>query len=69
MQDDIFGLLMLILMLENGGGTENINQMVIMFLLLNSQGRGTSDGSARRLGGANSCRCDSHCDRAEGYTF
>ena len=60
MQDDIFGLLMLILMLENGGGTENINQMVLMFLLL--QNRSDNDRSCRRHG-------DNPCGREDGFTF
>ena len=60
MQDDIFGLLMLILMLENGGGTENINQMVLMFLLL--QNRSDNDRSYRRRG-------DCTCGREDGFTF
>lgn len=59
MQDDIFGLLMLILMLENGGSTENINQMVLMFLLL--QNRCNDDRSCRRHGDA--------CGREDGFTF
>lgn len=62
MQDDIFGLLMMILMLENGGGTENINQLVLMFLLMNSRS-GNTGGSQSRSG---SCH---DCGRLDGYTF
>ena len=36
MNNDIYSLLMLILMLENCGGTECINLMIIMFLLMNN---------------------------------
>lgn len=59
MQNDIFSLLMMILMLENGGGTESINQLVLMFLLMNARNGGS----------------DPHCDcgRCDGgcgdYTF
>lgn len=70
MQDDIFNLLMMILMLENGGGTESINQLVIMFLLMNSR-----DGNNSGIG-LNSfnrrCRsdcCDRNCNRDDGFTF
>lgn len=56
MQNDIFGLLILILMLENGGGTENINQMILMFLLL--QNRCNDNGNS-----------NASCDRDDGYTF
>ena len=59
MQDDIFSLLMLILMLENGGGTGNINQLVLMFLLMHSK---TAQNSS-------SPRCSDHCCRDDGYTF
>lgn len=59
MQDDIFNLLMMILMLENGGGTDNINQLVIMFLLMNSR----SDSSPA----TDNNRCN--CGRDDGYTF
>mgnify|MGYP001045719510 CR=1 FL=1 len=65
MSEDIFGLLMLILLLENGGGTENINQLVIMFLLMNS--RNDTTGRNRSTSG---CRCvNSDCGRADGFTF
>ncbi len=69
MQDDIFNLLMMILMLENGGGTESINQLVIMFLLMNSR-----NNSAVGLNGALSShcrhdRCNGNCDRDDGFTF
>lgn len=69
MQDDIFNLLMMILMLENGGGTESINQLVIMFLLMNSR-----SGNNSGIGINNAFRrchsdCDSNCNRDEGYTF
>lgn len=57
MQNDIFGLLILILMLENGGGTENINQMILMFLLL--QNRCNDNGNSNTPS----------CDRDDGYTF
>lgn len=69
MQDDIFNLLMMILMLENGGGTESINQLVIMFLLMNSR-----SGNNSGIGINNALRrchsdCDGICNRDEGYTF
>ncbi len=59
MQDDIFKILMLILLLENSGCSENINQLVIMFLLMQN-----------RSGSTNSCgdRCHSRSDD-DGYTF
>ena len=61
MQDDIFRLLMMILMLENGGGTENINQLILMFLLMQSQSG---------LSGAGSSSCPSRrCGQNDGYTF
>lgn len=63
MQDDIFNLLMLILMLENGGGTESINQLVLMFLLMNSR-NGNLNGSDNRR----NFNCDP-CRRDDGYTF
>lgn len=53
MQDDIFNLLMLILLLENGGSAENINQLVIMFLLM--QGKDGNNSTP--------------CSRSDGYTF
>ncbi len=60
MQNDIFSLLMMILMMENGCCDENINQMVIMFLMLQ---RRNSDGSGSAL-------CAAHnCGRADGYNF
>lgn len=62
MQNDIFGLLMLILLLENGGGTENINQLVILFLLMNSRDRDNNCGCRRRS-------CDDNCGRDDGFTF
>lgn len=64
MREDIFGLLMLILLLENGGGTENVNQLIIMFLLLHS--RGDASGFGRFGGGNNSC---DKCGRDDGFTF
>ena len=63
MQDEIFNLLMMILMLENGGGTGNINQLVLLFLLMNSR--------TVNLNGRNPehrCDCDP-CRRDDGYTF
>lgn len=59
MGNDIFGLLLMILMLENGGGTECINQLILMFLMMNSRG-GNSDDQTR-------CRND--CRREDGFTF
>lgn len=56
MQENIFNLLMLILMLENGGGTANINQLVLMFLMMNG-------GS----GSVSPC-CGNRCDNGD-YTF
>lgn len=65
MQDDIFGLLLMILMLENGGGTESINQLILMFLMVNSKNGslgGSGDGRSRR-------HCDGFCGREDGFTF
>lgn len=65
MQDDIFGLLLMILMLENGGGTESINQLILMFLMMNSKNGslgGSGDGRSRR-------HCDAFCGREDGFTF
>ncbi|MCH5162440.1 MAG: hypothetical protein J1G38_02990 [Clostridiales bacterium] len=45
MSDDIFSLLMIILMLENGGGTANVNQLVLMFLLMQNRSGNLSSGS------------------------
>ncbi len=59
MQDDIFGLLMLILLLENGGGAENINQLVILFLLMQSRCGNSPSG----------CSSNGTCGRDDGYTF
>ncbi len=56
MQDEIFNLLMLILMLENGGGEANINQMILMFLMMNSK---------TLPHGSSQCSCS----RDDGYTF
>ncbi|MDE6401203.1 MAG: hypothetical protein K2L54_01165 [Clostridiales bacterium] len=70
MQDDIFNLLMMILMLENGGGTESINQLVIMFLLMNSRNGNNSGVGLNNFN--RRCRtdcCDGNCNRDEGYTF
>lgn len=53
MTDDIFTLLMTILLLENGGGTENINGLIIMFLLMHSRSISSS------------CPCSD----GDGYTF
>ena len=69
MQDDIFNLLMMILMLENGGGTESINQLVIMFLLMNSRSGNNSGigiNNAFRRGHSD---CVGNCNREVGYTF
>lgn len=52
---------MMILMLENGGGTESINQLVIMFLLMNSRNNDT-----QTLFGSRRCN---NCGRDDGYTF
>lgn len=54
---------MMILMLENGGGTESINQLVLMFLLMNSR-NGNLNGSDNRR----NFNCDP-CRRDDGYTF
>ena len=64
MREDIFRLLMLILLLENSGRTENINQVVIYFLLMNSN-NGTSSTNRNTSG----CRCGSGCGRVDGFTF
>ena len=56
MQDEIFNLLMLILMLENGGGEANINQMILMFLMMNSK---------TLPHGSSQCSCS----RDDGFTF
>lgn len=68
MQNDIFSLLMMILMLENGGGTESINQLVIMFLLMNSQ---NSDGNGNTAFPSSRRRdhCNGNCCREDGFTF
>ncbi len=63
MQDEIFNLLMMILMLENGGGTGNINQLVLMFLLMNSR-----NGNFNGRNTEHRCDCDP-CRRDDGYTF
>ncbi len=55
MSDDIFNLLMMILMLENGGGQTAINQMVLMFLIMQNR---------------NGCHDNrSPCGGNDGYTF
>ena len=54
---------MMILMLENGGGTESINQLVIMFLMMNSRNNESNELSSR-----NSRRCHD-CGREDGFTF
>ena len=46
----------MILMMENGGGEECINQMILMFLMMQS-----------RSGGLSQSRTS--CDREEGFTF
>lgn len=62
MQNDIFSLLMMILMLENGGGAESINQLVIMFLLMNAR-------SSEQPRSEDSNRNRNVCARDDGYTF
>ena len=65
MQDDIFGLLLMILMLENGGGTDRINPLILLFLIMNSTNGilgGSGDGRSRR-------HCDAFCGREDGFTF
>ena len=59
MQEDIFSILMLILLLSESNGTENINELLIMFLLMQSR-----NGS---LFGDNNSR--HNCGRDDGYTF
>lgn len=59
MQDDIFSILMLILLLSESNGTENINQILILFLMMQSR-----NGN---LFGDNNSR--SRCGRDDGYTF
>lgn len=59
MGNDIFGLLLMILMLENGGGTECINQLILMFLMMNSRG----DNAESRT------QCRNNCCRDDGFTF
>lgn len=56
---------MMILMLENGGGTESINQLVIMFLLMNSR----NGGSLSSSDGMSGHRCHGDCGRDDGFTF
>ncbi|MDE7463559.1 MAG: hypothetical protein K2M48_00890 [Clostridiales bacterium] len=64
MSDDIFNLLMLILMLENGGGTQSINQLVITFLLMQNRS-GASSSLNNLISNRNSgCNCDN-----DGFTF
>lgn len=65
MREDIFRLLMLVLLLENGGRTEYINQIVIMFLLMNSNSAVSQSSRA-----VSTCHCGgSDCGRADGFTF
>lgn len=64
MQDEIFNLLMLILMLENGGGTGNINQLILMFLMLNSR----ENSGSRGLSLSSPCG-NGNCCRDDGFTF
>ena len=59
MQNDIFNLLLMILMLENGGGEECINQMILMFLMMQSRSGGLPQGRTscdREEIGRASCR-------------
>lgn len=56
---------MLILMLENGGGTGNINQLVLMFLLMHSRSANDLNGQFSQSRN----RCDDGCCRDDGYTF
>ncbi len=59
MQEDIFSILMLILLLCGSGNSENINQLLIMFLMMQSRNGSLFGGD-----------CDaSVCDRDDGYTF
>lgn len=66
MEDDIFGLLMMILMMQNGGGTQSINHLVLMFLMM--QGRNGSSSNLARGCTRNSC-CNTDCGRDDGFTF
>lgn len=59
MQEDIFSILMLILLLCGSNGTENVNQLLIMFLMMQSR-----NGN---LFGENSSH--SVCGREDGFTF
>lgn len=45
MTEDIFNLLMLILLLENGTGQQDINTLVIMFLLMQNKTETSQDCS------------------------
>ena len=63
MQNDIFSLLMMILMMENGGGTESINQLIIMFLMMNARAE-----QAEAASRTNPCHAV-NCGREEGFTF
>ncbi|MCH5350764.1 MAG: hypothetical protein J1F39_02195 [Clostridiales bacterium] len=59
MREDIFSILMLILLLTESNGTEDINQILIMFLMMQSRnGNLFGDGDSRN-----------NCGRDEGYTF
>ncbi|MCH5157983.1 MAG: hypothetical protein J1F33_02180 [Clostridiales bacterium] len=59
MREDIFSILMLILLLSESNGTEDINQILIMFLMMQSR-----NGN---LFGDNDSR--NNCGRDDGYTF
>ena len=59
MQEDIFSILMLILLLSESNGSENINQILIMFLMMQSR-------NGNLFGGGNT---GSVCGRDDGYTF
>lgn len=59
MQEDIFSILMLILLLCGSNGTENVNQILILFLMMQSR-----NGN---LFGENSS--NSVCGREDGFTF
>ena len=57
MNNDIFSLLMLILMLENGSSTECVNLMIIMFLLMQNSNNGCGCGCNN-----NGCGCSGNLD-------
>lgn len=51
-------------MLENGGGTQSINQLMIMFLMMNSQ---NGDNFSSRSS-SHRCGCG-NCGRDNDFTF